>query len=191
MVPTGRIIADRRLVVSVLALLAVLNLVGLVAVFGPLRARVRALTQRATVASLGASTAARELTTARQTSAGSARAATDLRRFYTQVLPPSQPAARQVTFVRMAQLARESNLTYDHRTFNQEKPEKDRVLSRATLEMSVFGTYRDLRQFIYRLETGDDFVVIREVGVVRGDAGSDLLEAALTVSTYFKAPDGR
>lgn len=191
MVPTARILADRRLLVSVLGLLAVLNVVGLAVVFGPLRSRVQTLTQRSTVASLTASTAARELVTAKQTATGSQKAVTDLQRFYSQVLPPSQPAARQVTFVRLAQLARESNLSYDHRTFTQDDPEKDGVLSRATLTMNVYGSYRDLRRFIHTLETGDEFIVIRQVGVTQGEDPKDPLEAALMLSTYFKASDGR
>jgi Tfp pilus assembly protein PilO len=191
MVSTSRIVADRRLLVSVLVVLAVLNLAGLIVVFGPLRARVRTLTQRATAASLAASTAARELTTARQTATGSNKAVTDLERFYTKILPATQPAARQMTFVRLAQLAGDANLSYDHRSFSQEKPERDDTLTRATLTMNVFGTYRDLRQFLYRLESGEDFVVIRDVGLVRGDAATDPLEAALTLSTFYKAPDGQ
>jgi Tfp pilus assembly protein PilO len=191
MVPTARILVDRRLVVTALALLGVLNLIGLALVVGPMRSRVQALTQRATVASLAASTAARDLTTARQTSDGSVAAVKDLERFYTVVLPGNQPAARQITFVRLAQLARESNLSYDHRTFDHEVPDRDGVLARATLTMSVFGTYKDLRQFLYALETGEDFVVIRDVHVVQTDDTSEPLEASLTLSTYFKASDGR
>ena len=191
MVSTSRILADRRLLVSVLAMLAVANLAGLIIVFGPLRVRVRTLTTRATAASLAASTAARELTVARQTATGSHKAVTDLDRFYTKVLPPTQPAARQMTFVRLAQLACDANLSYDQRSFTREKADRDDVLTRATLTMSVFGTYRDLRQFLYRLESGEDFVVIRDVGLVRGDAAGDPLEAALTLSTFYKAPDGQ
>ena len=190
MVSTSRLIADRRVLVSALAMLAVVNIVGLTAVFGPLRLRVQTLTARASTASAGAVRAARELNTARQTSAGSVKAVDDLQRFYTEVLPANQPASRQMTFVRLAQLARDVNLSYESRHFEQERPEKDRVLTRATLALSVFGDYRSLRQFIYRLETGDDFVVIRELSVARGSEPNDPLEAALLLSTYFKAPDG-
>jgi hypothetical protein len=191
MVPTGRIIADRRLLVSVLALLAIVNVIGLALVLGPIRSRVQTLTLRATTASLSVTTATRELNEARQTTAGSVQAVTDLQRFYTEVLPADQPTARQVTLVRLAQLMREADLTYDHRSFSQEKPEKDAVLTRATLKMSVYGTYRNLRQFLYKLETGPDFIVVREVGVAQADDPQEPLEAALVLSTYFKANDGR
>ena len=106
MVPTARILADCRLLVSVLALLAIANFVGLALLLGPIRSRVRTLTQRATTASLSVSTATRELHDARETTAGSAQAVNDLQRFYTKVLPGSQPAARQVTLIRLAQLLR-------------------------------------------------------------------------------------
>ena len=91
----------------------------------------------------------------------------------------------------VAQLARESGLEYDQRNFAQERVDRTGVLTRATLTMSVFGSYANLRRFLYRLETGDDFIVIREVGVMRGDEPNAPLEAALTLSTYFKRPDGR
>lgn len=193
MVPTSRILADRRLIISMLGVLAAANLVALALVLGPLRSRVQTLTQRATTASLSAATAARELTQARQTASGSLKAVGDLDRFYTQVLPVNQPAARQMTFVRVAQLAREHGLEYDQRSFAQQAPARpdDGVLTRATLTMSVFGTYRNLRRFIYALETGEDFIVIRDVGVVRSDEANAPLEAALTLSTYFKGGDGR
>lgn len=190
MVPASRILADRRLLVGALTLLAVANLLGLLLVVGPLRARVQGLAQRATTASLASSAAARELEDARRTSAGSVQATTDLARFYAQILPANQAAARQMTFVRLAQLARESDLSYDHRAFQQDEAEKDGALTRATLTMSVYGTYRNLRQFLYRLETGPDFIVVRELGVVQSDDPNEPLEAALTLSTYFKADDG-
>lgn len=193
MVSTARILADRRLIISVLGVLAAANLVALALVLGPLRSRVQTLTQRAGTASLGAVTAARELTQAKQTASGSLKAVGDLDRFYTQILPADQPAARQMTFVRVAQLAREHGLEYDQRTFGQEEPGRtdEGVLTRATLTMSVFGSYRDLRRFLYALETGDDFIVIRDVAVSRSDEPNAPLEAGLTLSTYFKGGDGR
>ncbi len=190
MVPMTRIVADRRLLVTVLAILAVANVIGLAIVFGPLRSRVNTLAQRADVASRSAASAAAEFATARQTSAGSEKATVDLQRFYTEILPIDQPAARRVTFVRLAQIARESNLSYDQRTFAQDKLDKEGVLSRASLTMSVYGTYRDIRRFIHRLETGDEFVVISQFGVSQSDPGEPL-EAALTLATFFKASDGR
>ena len=190
MIPTARIIADRRLLVSALALLALANFVGLALVVGPIRSRVQTLTQRATTASLSVSIATRELNDARQTTAGSVQAVTDLQRFYTEVLPASQPAARQVTLVRLALLMGEAHLTYDRRAFAQDEPEKDAVLTRATLKLNVYGSYRNLRQFLYKLETGPDFIVVREVGVAQAEDPQEPLEAALTLSTYFKATDG-
>lgn len=191
MVPVSRIFADRRLLVLALVVLGVANLIGFGLVIGPMRSRVHGLTQRATAASLAVSTATRDLAAARETSQGSVTAVQDLKRFYTEVLPVSQPAARQVTFVRLAQLARESNLTYDRRAFDQSAAERDSTLIRATLTMSVFGSYRDLRQFLYALESGEDFVVIRALRVAQSDDPGKPLEAALTLSTYYKASDGR
>lgn len=191
MVPTARILADRRLLVLTLGVLGLANLIGLGLVIGPMRARVQGLTQRASVAALASATAARDLAAARATSKGSAVAVKDLARFHDEILPVSQPAARQITFVRLAQLAREHNLTYERRAFAQDALERESTLTRATLTMSVLGSYRDLRQFLYALETGEDFVVIRELRVAQADDPGEPLEAALTLSTYYKAGDGR
>jgi len=190
MVSASRLFADRRLLVVTLAVLAAANLLVLALVLGPLGARVQTLTQRATVASLGATTAARDLETARLTASGTQRASTDLDRFYREILPANQPAARQVTFLRMAQVAREARLTYDRRAFAQEAVEKG-VLTRATLTTSVFGDYRKLRDFLYRVETGPEFVVIRQVSVGQSDDPAEPLEATLVLATYYKAGDDR
>lgn len=191
MAPLSRIVADRRLLVAFIVVLAVANLLGLVLVFGPLRTRVETSTQRAEAAVASAATAARELTIARQTSTGSVQAASDLQRFYREVLPADQPAARRITLVRLAQQAREANLSYDQRAFSQGEVEKDGTLMRAETTMTVYGTYRDLRRFVYAVETGPDFVVIDRIGVSQPDEPGDPLEASLTLSTYFKGPDER
>lgn len=190
MVEASRILADKRTIVIPLVIVALTNLVALALVLGPLRLRVQTLTERATTAALGATNARRELVEARQTATGSTQAARDLQRFYREILPVDQPSARRVTFLHLAQLARDANLTYDRRAFSQE-PVDDGVLTRMDLDMSVLGSYRDLRRFLYALETDESFVVIRRVSVARADDPGEPLEATLALSTYFRSGDGR
>lgn len=188
--PFKRIVFDARFVVVPLALLALANLVMIGLVLGPLASRVHTLEARAASAMQAAATAQRDLTQARALATGKTQAAIDLERFYHDVLPVDQPSARRLTYVRLADVARNAGLDFDRRAFTQDRP-KDARLVRADLAMAVRGRYRNLRQFFEAVETGDDFVVIRSVSVGQVAENPGLLEAVLGLSTFYKAPDGQ
>lgn len=189
MVPMRRVLTDKRLVVVPLALLALVNLVMLGLVLGPLGGRVRTLEARAAAAMQGAAEAQRDLDQARALATGKSQATTDLQTFYDQVLPTDQAAARRVTFLRMAQVARDAGLDFDRRAFAQEHP-KGAQLVRVDLSMVVQGRYAQLRRFFHAVESGQEFVVIRSVNVGQAGDTPGLLEATLELSTYYRAPDG-
>lgn len=189
MVPVRRVLTDKRLVVVPLALLAVVNIVMLGLVLGPLGGRVRTLEARAAAATQGAAAASRDLAQARALATGKLQATTDLQTFYDQVLPTDQAAARRVTFLRMAQMARDAGLDFDRRAFAQEQP-KGAHLVRVDLAMIVRGRYAQLRRFFHAVESGQDFVVLRSVNVGQATDTPGLLEATLELSTYYRAPDG-
>jgi Tfp pilus assembly protein PilO len=188
--PLRRIVADKRLWVVPLALLAVVDLVLLGVVLGPLAARVRGLETRADTAALAAANAQRDLDAARELSTGTQRAAGDVERFYTEILPADQASARRLTFLRLAQVARDAGLDFDRRAFTQAQ-ERDGRLVRVDQTLVVRGRYDALREFLHAVEAGDDFVVVRSITVARADDGSGELEASLGVSTYYRADDGR
>ena len=188
MVPTARILADRRLLVSVLALARDRELRRP----GSGRradsfARAHADPARHDRVAVGLHRDAR--TADAQTDDGRQRAGGDRPAAVLHAGPAGQSARRAAGHARTAGAvdARGATCRTTVARFAQEEPEKDAVLTRATLTMSVYGSYRNLRQFLYKLETGPDFIVVREVGVAQADDPQEPLEAALTLSTYFKA----
>jgi Tfp pilus assembly protein PilO len=190
MAPLTRVLADKRLVVVPLAVLALANLVMLGLVLGPLGARVRTLEARAAAATQGAAAAQRDLEQARALASGKSQATTDLQTFYNEVLPADQAGARRVTFLRMAQVARDAGLDFDRRAFAQEQP-RGANLVRVDLSMVVTGRYSQLRRFFHAVESGPDFVVIRSVNVGQAGDTPGELEATLELSTYYyRASDG-
>ncbi len=188
--PFRRIASDKRLWVAPLAILAVIDLVLIGLVLGPLAARVRGLETRANAATVAAAAAQRELDAARALSTGTQQAAGDLERFYTEILPADQASARRLTFLHLGQLAHTSGLDYDRRAFTQAQ-ERDGRLIRVDQTLVVRGRYDALREFLHAVEAGDDFVVVRSINVARADDATGELEAALAVSTYYRAADGR
>ena len=57
---------------------------------------------------------------------------------------------------------------------------------------SSSGRYDDIREFLYALETADDFVIVDSIVLAEGDEPSSPLNLTLNVSTYYKAgPDVR
>ncbi len=53
------------------------------------------------------------------------------------------------------------------------------------------GGYENLRQFLSRLETMDQFLLVREVALTGGKEGGRALQLNVEVQTYFSAPDLR
>lgn len=190
MTPLSRVFADTRLVAVPLAVLALANLLMLGLVLGPLAGRVGTLDGRATAAALDAQAAQRDLEQARALAVGKMRATEDLQRFYGEVLPGDQAAARRLTFLGVARIAREAGLDFDRRAFSQEA-DRDAGLIRMDMAMAVRGGYDQLRRFFHEVEAGDDFVVVRSVTVGQKSETPGELEATLEISTFYKAPDGR
>ena len=52
--------------------------------------------------------------------------------------------------------------------------------------MVLAGTYADMRDFIYQLETAPEFVVIDNVQLAEGGDGSGSLVVTLDLSTYYR-----
>jgi Tfp pilus assembly protein PilO len=185
-----RVVREHRRVVVPLAVALAVNVVLYAAVVYPLAQRVANIEQRDRTAEEQLAAAQREHAQAAGTLTGKDRAATELTTFYTDVLPPDLSGARRLTSLRLAQLARESNLRFVHATY-EPLLEKDRTLTRLKIEMLLSGSYSDMRAFIHQLETAPEFVVIDNVELGEGQEGS-LLNVTLRLSTYYRdtASDG-
>ena len=77
---------------------------------------------------------------------------------------PTPSAARTLTYTRLAQLAKQANVELEHGT-NAVEHEKGSQLSKLTTTYTLTGDYRDVRRFIYSLETAPEFIVLENVAL--------------------------
>jgi len=101
------------------------------------------------------------------------------------VLPRDLAGARRLTYLRLAQLARESDLEYRRATYAP-VVESGSTLTRLQIQLILEGTYPDMRAFIYQLETSREFVVIDNVQLAEGADDGGSLVVTLDLSTYFR-----
>ena len=180
-----RAIAERRRLVVGLAVAFAANALVYSLVVYPLSQRVANIEQRDLAAEQALAQARAEHTQASGTLNGKARAATELATFYRDVLPQDLAGARRLTSLRLARLARNSNLQYERASY---KPtvETGSTLTRLQIRMVLSGSYADMRDFIYQLETAPEFVVIDNVQLAEGSDQSGSLVVTLDLSTYYR-----
>jgi Tfp pilus assembly protein PilO len=179
-----RAAAEHRRLIIGLGVAVLIN-VGLYAfVVAPLADRVANVAERDR-------TAEQELARARAAHAeasgvltGKSRASAELATFYSEVLPQDLTGARRLTYLRLAQLARESDLEYRRATYAP-VVESGSTLTRLQIQMVLEGTYADMRAFIYQLETSPEFVVIDNVQLAEGAEGGSLV-VTLDLATYYR-----
>jgi Tfp pilus assembly protein PilO len=174
----------RRLVVAIGVALAA-NLLVYAFVVYPLADRVANIEQRNQAAALALAQAQTEHMQATGTLTGKARAAAELTTFYRDVLPQDLAGARRLTYLRLARLARESNLEYERSQYAPQSDD-DSTLTRLQIQMVLSGTYAEMRDFIYQLETAPEFVVIDNIQLAEGSEGTGSLVVTLDLSTYFR-----
>jgi hypothetical protein len=185
----GRIFREKRTLVLALLLLALCNVGFYAAVVYPLQARVASADDRAAAAAAALAAAEGEHTLAREMVVGKERAGRELQRFYEEILPTDQSAARRMTYLRLAQLARDANLAFDHRTFAVDE-ERGSSLRRLDITMLLGGNYDDIRTFIHDLERAKEFVVISQVELSQRERDQTGLQLAVHLATYYRTqPD--
>ena len=112
-----------------------------------------------------------------------------LQKFYKEVLPANSSIARRLTYLKLSQLARAANVRLESGT-NSVSHEKGSHLSKITTTYTCSGEYRDVRRFIYSLETAPEFMVLENIGLssVEQQARTGLA-VRLDVATYFRTED--
>jgi hypothetical protein len=184
-VPLGRIVSEKRRVVVPLIGGLILNVLIFGLVVYPLTLRAQGAANRE-AAALGQLTAAqREQSEARALSEGKRRTDAALESFYKQVLPADLTAARRITYLHLAQLAKREGLQAGRRST---EPQIDRgsSLGRLRVTMVLQGDYEGVRRFIYDLESASEFIVIEDVGLVQGAEANAPLMVTLTAVTYYR-----
>jgi hypothetical protein len=126
---------------------------------------------------------------AKATVTGKQQADVALQKFYKDVLPTDQSLARRLTYTRLAQLAKQANVKLEHGT-NTVAREKGSTLSKLSTTYTLTGDYRDVRRFIYSLETAPEFIVLENVVLTSGgDQQNRGLAMDLDIATYFRSGD--
>ncbi len=182
----ARVFREKRMLIWPLILVLLANVAVFALVVYPLSQKVAAGEQEADAARAALAAARRDHQHAQATVAGKGQADTELARFYQEVLPPDLSGARRITFLPIEQLARASNLTTGRQT-TQFDQVRDSTLRKLTQVAVLTGDYRDIRQFIHKLETGPEFIVLENVTLAQGSAGNDRgITVTLQVATYFR-----
>ena len=186
---TQRVVREHRRVVLPLAIALGVNVVIYIAAVYPLSQRVANIQQRDRTAEEQLLAARRDHAQATGTLTGKDRAAAELATFYKDVLPQDLAGARRLTQLRLAQLARQSNLKFVRATF-EPMNESKRTLTQLRIEMVLSGTYADVRAFIHQLETAPEFVVVDNIELGQGAEGGPL-SVTLHLSTYYRETAAR
>lgn len=182
-----RVLSERRaLVVPLLTVLVINVLVLALAVF-PLQRSVVGDEDRANDVKLGLADARRTERVANDTRASKQRADEELRRFYAEVLPASHAVARDLLYLQVSKLSRAHGLKFESSSFEPEAVEKSSLM-RFRVDVSLTGDYANIRKFLYRIETAEEFYIIEGVKLgqaSRTEGGGSALEVVLQVATYY------
>ena len=181
-----RILGEKRRLIWPLAIVLIANAAVFALVVYPLSQKVALGQQDADAATLALNGARRDYANARATVTGKAQADTELKKFYGDVLPPDLSGARRITYLPIDQLAREANLRVERRNTDM-LPIRESSLSRFTHTAVLTGQYRDIRRFLYQLETRPEFIVIENVDLSQNEnAASGGITVTLQIATYFR-----
>ena len=186
-VPWSRIFADHRRGVAVVGIVLAINLAVLFAVVMPMRRSAESGTSQAEQSAQALNAAIADLKDAEATRDGQAQASKDLDRFYGDVLPRDVAAARRITQLRLAQMARAHDVTFQRGATTPEAL-RNSPLERLQVTCMLDGDWDDIRQLIYEIETGPDFIVIDHVALAEGESATAPLSLSLDISTYYRVP---
>ena len=184
-VPWSRVLTEQRRWLLPVGAVLVINIAVLFAVVMPLRRSVETGTEQANASAAALNEAIAELKDAEATRDGQVDASKDLDRFYGEVLPASFATARRLTQLKLAQMARAHEVRYQRGAATSETL-RDSTLDRLRVECSLEGSWDDIRQLIYEIETGPDFIVIDNVALSEGEDAGAPLALTLEISTYYR-----
>jgi len=180
-----RILLEKRAIVLPLAIALVANILAYVIVVRPLEVKSAGAADRARQTAVALTAAEKELATARALVSGKADADQELSSFYQKVLPADLAAARRLTYASLPELAKKTGVRYEARTALNEESDKSTKLGRMKLSMVLEGDYRNIRQFIFELESAANFVIIDDLTITEKSAG-DPQQLKINMSTYFR-----
>jgi len=105
--------------------------------------------------------------------------------FYEKVLPANLTTARRLTYASLPELARKTGVRYEARSASNEETEKNAKLGHMKIKMVLQGDYRNIRQFIYELESAPNFLIIDDLTITEKSA-NEAQTLTIDLSTYFR-----
>lgn len=184
-VPWSRVIADHRRALVPVGIVLAINIAVLLFIVMPMRRSVESGESQANASVVALNAAIADLDEAEAMRDGQTQAGTDLEKFYSEVLPANLAAARRITVLKLAQLARSHDVALQRGAATTELL-RNSPLERLGVDYSLEGSWDDVRQFIYEIETGPDFLVIDNVGLSEVEGGNSPLALLLQMSTYYR-----
>ena len=186
MTPYRRIFHEKRTLIWPVIAGLLINVALYVLVVYPLSQKVASGEQDAATASNSLLAAKRQYNNARQTVTGKAQADTELAKFYKEVLPPDLSGARRITYLRIPQLAAETSLKLETQTAHPTEV-RDSTLGKWTMTAVLTGEYRNIRRFLYELETAPEFLVLERVDLKQSENERDRgITVTVEVATYYR-----
>ena len=186
MIDFRRIFGEKRSLIWPLALVLIANAVVYALVVYPLSQKVALGEQEATAANFALLTARREHANARATVTGKGQADAELKKFYTDVLPPDLSGARRITYLPLEHLAEEANLRLERQALSPDERSQG-GLAKLTTTATLTGEYRDIRKFLHQLETRPEFIVLENVDLSQNASEmSRGITVTVQVATYFR-----
>lgn len=191
MISFDRVFREKRSLMLPLLIALALNVALLVLAVLPLTQNVASEETRAVAAAADRAAAERSFARAEAIVNGKARADKELARFYGQVLPPDQTGARRITYSNLQQFARAAGLSVSQlNTPTPRETEDADALTKLTTELTLSGSYRGIRQFIYAVETQPAFLVIESLDLATDGDRDQPLAVTIKVATYFRTANG-
>jgi Tfp pilus assembly protein PilO len=184
----SRVLTEKRRIVVPLAIAVLANVLLYAVVVFPLERQVASAQAEANTQHDLLNRARQDQRAAKATVAGKQQADAALQKFYKDVLPTSQSAARTLTYTRLSQLAEQSNVRLEQGA-NSVEHEKESTLSKSTTSYTLTGDYRNVRRFIHALETIPEFIVLENIALTSPgeQAAGRGLAMRLEIATYFRS----
>ena len=186
MTTARRALTEKRALILPIAIALLINVALYAIVVYPLSKKVAGGEQAADAATGALNAARRDHAAARGTVAAKEQADQELHKFYGDVLPPDMSVARQITFLRIQQLAERCTLRLERQT-SDPKPQRDSQLVKFTYRASLSGEYRNIRRFIHELETASEFLVLENVELSQSEVANRGLNVNVEIATYYRA----
>lgn len=180
-----RVLSEKRALLTVVALILLVDIALYAFAVYPWSNKLAGSERQMASASSQLAAMTDAFTTATEANSSNSLANNQLERFYGEVLPRGLAEARGLFSPYLDNLAEETNLVLERRTSAAEK-ERESSLASLRNTMVLAGEYEDIREFIYRLETAPEFILIESVVLGQGNGPDDELVLTLGVSTYYR-----